>query len=262
VPTRWLLSLYGIGPVIASGLVSHIDIEKTPNAGSLWSFAGLVATIRWVGREEADKWVREHARDVDSIDDLLILAAAHFHKKPDILLRDATMDFKTREARPLTTQSLAASISRRPWNPALKRLSWIAADCQKKFSTSPKASLYSKLYRDYKVRAIEKNLSGGFKELAAQTLLTRNIRDQKTLEIYQKGELPPGRVDAWALRACVKILLAHTHAVLWECHFQTPAPIPYIIAKDPEMHTHYIPPPNWANGRITSEEETAPEDDD
>jgi hypothetical protein len=39
---EWLLDVYGIGPVIAAGLIAHIDIERARTAGSIHSFAGLV----------------------------------------------------------------------------------------------------------------------------------------------------------------------------------------------------------------------------
>ena len=38
---QWLLSIHGIGPVIAAGLLAHIDITKAPTVGNVWSFAGL-----------------------------------------------------------------------------------------------------------------------------------------------------------------------------------------------------------------------------
>ena len=38
---RWALSIHGIGPVIAAGLLAHIDIEKAPTVGHIWRFAGL-----------------------------------------------------------------------------------------------------------------------------------------------------------------------------------------------------------------------------
>lgn len=44
---RWALSQYGIGPVITSGLISHIDIEKAPTAGSVWRYSGLDPTSKW-----------------------------------------------------------------------------------------------------------------------------------------------------------------------------------------------------------------------
>jgi len=44
---RWLLSIYGIGPVIAAGLIAHINIERAATAGSIWRFAGLDPTVTW-----------------------------------------------------------------------------------------------------------------------------------------------------------------------------------------------------------------------
>jgi hypothetical protein len=44
---NWLISIYGIGPVISAGLLAHIDINKAPTAGHIWRFAGLDPTVRW-----------------------------------------------------------------------------------------------------------------------------------------------------------------------------------------------------------------------
>lgn len=44
---RWLLDVKGIGPVIAAGLMAHIDITKAPAAGHIWSFAGLNPGVKW-----------------------------------------------------------------------------------------------------------------------------------------------------------------------------------------------------------------------
>ena len=43
----WLKSHYGIGPVIAAGLLAHIDIRKAPTVGHIWRFAGLDPTLKW-----------------------------------------------------------------------------------------------------------------------------------------------------------------------------------------------------------------------
>ena len=43
----WAKSICGIGPVIAAGLLAHIDITKTQTAGGLQRFAGLDPTIDW-----------------------------------------------------------------------------------------------------------------------------------------------------------------------------------------------------------------------
>lgn len=44
---RWMQSIVGIGPVIAAGLLAHIDIEKAPTVGHIWSFAGLSPDAKW-----------------------------------------------------------------------------------------------------------------------------------------------------------------------------------------------------------------------
>lgn len=38
---RWAREHIGIGPVIAAGLLAHIDVTKAPHASSVWRFAGL-----------------------------------------------------------------------------------------------------------------------------------------------------------------------------------------------------------------------------
>jgi len=43
----WMMSLTGIGPVIAAGMLAHIDIERCPTAGHIWRFAGLDPTVKW-----------------------------------------------------------------------------------------------------------------------------------------------------------------------------------------------------------------------
>lgn len=54
-PGQWALSITGIGPVIAAGLLAHIDIEKAPTVGHIWRFAGLDPTVRW-GKGEKRPW--------------------------------------------------------------------------------------------------------------------------------------------------------------------------------------------------------------
>lgn len=43
----WLLSVTGVGSVIAAGLLAHIDIHKAPTVGHIWRFAGLDPTSKW-----------------------------------------------------------------------------------------------------------------------------------------------------------------------------------------------------------------------
>jgi hypothetical protein len=43
----WSKSICGIGPVIAAGLLAHIDITRCETAGHIWSFAGLNPEMVW-----------------------------------------------------------------------------------------------------------------------------------------------------------------------------------------------------------------------
>jgi hypothetical protein len=43
----WLNSIHGIGPVIAAGLLAHIDINKAPTVGHIWAFGGYDPTKVW-----------------------------------------------------------------------------------------------------------------------------------------------------------------------------------------------------------------------
>lgn len=43
-PGRWMKSLYGVGPVISAGLCAHIDIERAPSVGHIYSFAGIAGS--------------------------------------------------------------------------------------------------------------------------------------------------------------------------------------------------------------------------
>src|SRR5262245_27076924 len=44
---RWMKANYGIGPVIAAGMLAHIDIKQAPTVGHIWRFAGLYPTSKW-----------------------------------------------------------------------------------------------------------------------------------------------------------------------------------------------------------------------
>lgn len=43
----WMREVKGIGPVLAAGLLAHIDIEKAPTVGHIWRYAGYDPTVKW-----------------------------------------------------------------------------------------------------------------------------------------------------------------------------------------------------------------------
>lgn len=52
---KWMRDQDGIGPIIAAGLLAHIDIHKAPTVGHIWRFAGLDPTQSW-GKGQKRPW--------------------------------------------------------------------------------------------------------------------------------------------------------------------------------------------------------------
>lgn len=52
---EWSRGIKGIGPVIAAGLLAHIDIAKAPTVGHIWRYAGLDPTVTW-GKGKKRPW--------------------------------------------------------------------------------------------------------------------------------------------------------------------------------------------------------------
>lgn len=52
---KWSLGILGIGPVLAAGLLAHIDISHAPTVGHIWRYAGVDPTSTW-GKGEKRPW--------------------------------------------------------------------------------------------------------------------------------------------------------------------------------------------------------------
>lgn len=236
----WARSHWGVGPVIAAGLLANIDLtpwrcsrrvdlddknacnENEPHpecgriiaatAGHIWRFAGLDPTV---------EWLPEH---------------------------------------------------KRPWNASLKRLCWNLGECFVKVSGKDD-SFYGKLYVSRKEQEILKNEKGEFADKARQILLkkdyTKNDTDARawlsgcyspaesltirsaepskrmTLTKQLRGPegsgtpmLPPAHIHARAKRWAVKIFLSHWHHVAYVEQFGELPPKPFAIAQ--LGHAHFI----------------------
>jgi len=53
---QWMMSITGIGPVIAAGLLAYIDINECETAGSIWSYAGWEGPMRRKMKGEKVDW--------------------------------------------------------------------------------------------------------------------------------------------------------------------------------------------------------------
>lgn len=264
----WIKGLFGFGPVLAAGLVAHIDIEQAPTAGHIWSYAGIVPGKEWVSRERSAAWVKENGLDH-------VKAALDFNRNPENILAMATHDSEGNKIE-MTAKSLAAAISRRPWNPELKKLCFKIGECMVKFANNEECH-YGHIYRERKLMEWDRNLGGVFTEQAkmdaerygrsteaylwtggyykaedVRKMIEKGVSltpDQLKKIKGEKGSgthmLPPAHIHARARRYAVKIFLSHLHEVWYETHFKRRVPNPFVI--EHMGHVHRIKVPNYTS---------------
>jgi len=245
VPGRWAKSIVGIGPVLAAGLLAHIDISKARTAGAIWRFAGLDPSNQWLGQEQARVVVRQVFEEltVDNVEpspeEACVTIATRLNRRRDSFERLA----RDRKTGRITKTSLEKAAARRPWNARLKVLAWKIGESFVK-QQSREDDIYGKLYVQRKAIESTRNEQMLFAEQAATILSRKRIgKDTIAYQWYSQGKLPPAQIHARAKRWAVKLFLAHYQHVAYESATGNPPPKPYILTQ-PE-HVHFIAPPNW-----------------
>jgi hypothetical protein len=92
---------------------------------------------------------------------------------------------------------------------------------------------------------VQRNEAGLYVAIAEQTLKEKKFSDSETKKAYERGQLPPGRLDLRATRYAVKLFLSHWHTVGYAVELKRPVPRPWIIEHG--GHADIIPVPNWPN---------------
>lgn len=273
---RWAKDQVGIGPVIAAGLLAHIDPEEATTAGAVWRFGGMDESSIWLGQQKATDLVQEIMGKAKVVTGAHIAACAlRVNKRPESISQSVVHmrehrqrlkktddgppeegvedsepaifvvgDIDPLEKKPVTRKELVAVLARRPYNAKLKVLAvFKAGESFVKTCNLPK-SFYGKLYRQRKDMEIAKNDAGMFADQAAAKLEKFNIgKDTEAYKHYAAGKLPPAHIHARARRYAVKLFIAHFQHVLYKSHFKTDPPMPYVIGV--KGHKDYIPPPNY-----------------
>jgi len=233
---QWARSILGVGPVIASGLLAHIDMDKTPSIGALWRFAGYDPTSQWLGKEKAEALLKTYPGPITT--EMIATIAQDRGLKYGTLL-NGSLDDNGKPSRP----KLIAALAKRPYNADLKVLCWKLGECFVYVSGNPD-SLYGRIYRETKAREIARNESGELAEQAREKLERFKIgRDTEAYKHYSAGSLPPAHIHARAKRRAIKIFLSHYWQVAYQVKWGVPAPDPWIIAHG--GHQDLIPIPGW-----------------
>lgn len=232
---KWLDNIAGIGPVLAAGLLAHIDITKAPTVGHIWSYAGLDPNRKWLGKEKSRALVESViGKEKKITEEHLIQLSNESRWGVDYLNKARNKNDK------LCKDELIKKISFRPWNAELKTLVWKLGQSFVKVS-GKENDAYGKIYKLRKQYEIAKNEQFAYREQADYILKHKRI-DKKTeaFKAYSQGKLPLGHIQQRSERYASKIFLSHLHHVWYKHHYKTEPPKPYAIAI--LGHAHYIPP--------------------
>lgn len=277
---RWLMSIYGIGPVIAAGLLAHVD-WTVPTVGHVWRFAGLDPSSTWLGREKAEVLVKDTQEELLPQRDFAPLVercCAKVNRK-SVKYYDSVRAQGEKPSR----ANLIAWLAKRPWNVPLKTLCWKAGESFVKLMNRPK-DMYGKYYILRKVAEVAGNDDGRFVGQAQTKLKDTKIgkdteawpwysgcypagttraymaladvfeeaklmsereqllNDRKVKPGQGQQMLPPNHINSRARRWMVKLFLSHAHFVGHWLATGNLAPSPYPIEHC--GHTHVIPPYN------------------
>lgn len=240
---RWLVDLYYQLQEFrkASGNQKRAaEAQDEPAAAIIWTFDQMrrteaaIKTImdEWTSTTRPGRWLK----GVKGIGPVLAagLLATFDPTKPTVghWWRFAGMD-------PTVTWEKG---QKRPWSARAKVLCWKVGDSFVKVSGRDDA-FYGQLYRHRKAYELARDADGGHKEAADVTLAAKRLKDKATIERYESGHLPDGRLDLRARRWAVKMLLSHLHYVMWEDRTGEQPPKPYAISI--LGHVDMIVPPGW-----------------
>jgi hypothetical protein len=234
---RWLLSICGIGPVLAAGFMSHIDVTNRPTAGAIWRFAGMDPTVKW---EKGQK--RPHNAKLK----VLCYKAGESFVKTQNLEKDTyghmyaarkVIEWERNMSGALIEQAIAkqqfCDKGTDAWAWYNGCISTSAAREYLKATDAVKVALkMATSLKTPEARAQHK--------AAVEAAILDNFRGAAGTGTPM---LPPGHIHARARLHAVKMFLSHYHHVAWEIQTGTPPPKPYIIEHG--GHAHYLAPPNW-----------------
>lgn len=246
---QWMRSQIGIGGVIASGFLAHIDFNICTTAGKLWRYAGIDPTCVWLSAEKSKQIVKDYFEKLN--DNTKIKSSKVDYSDFAMIclqnnkIADNVEKFARNEKEEITKESLAKALSRRPFNSALKTLGYKTRESFRMFQNH-KDCFYGKIYAQRFAWETMQNEAFAYKQQAEQILSEKNIgKETNAYKAYSIGKLPIAHIMSRAGRYALKIYLSHLQAVGFEYTFKQPAPIPYVIAY--KGHQDFIKIPNYVS---------------
>jgi hypothetical protein len=208
------MSHIGIGPVIAAGLLAHIELEHWRCEVARLNLKEKPCTelAPHVGTQNCRRVIVETAGQIWRFAGL-----------------DITSTWKKGQ--------------KRPWNSQLKTLCWKMGQSFLKTMNHPE-TFYGRLLKERWEYEKARNSKGELAVQAAEKLAKFNIgKSTEAYGHYAAGHLPPAHILQRSCRWTVKLFLSHWHQVAYTIHFGHPPARPYVITH--LGHVDVTPPPNW-----------------
>jgi len=239
---NWMKSINGIAELTAAGMLAYIDIRQAPTVGHIWRFAGIAGDEQpWFKKKEAAQIVSEVCGKRGKItDEHVEQLAARVMRKADNFRRTALRCSKSSR---ITREGLRRAVALRPYCKAFKTFVCGRVGSALLQRKNDEANIYYPIYAARRALLEKQNEEGKFHDYALERVETVGEKT-KAHKWYERGLLPPDHIHRRANRVMVKILLSHIHTAMYEEYHCKPAPLLYILTKDP-AHTHLIKPPNW-----------------
>lgn len=218
---RWMMSICGVGPVVASGLLAHLDIRKAKHMGSFWRFAGLVN----------EPWQKGQKRPWNG-------------RLKTLVAFIAGESFVKVQRKPADVYGKLFA-ARKKEEFAYNRAGGFVEDCKEALKVKEfKRDTWTKKW--YEGRFPAEILDDGWYEM--KTKAERESRMKKMVLPGSTGVpmLPPGHLHARARRYAAKIFLGHVYDFMYEDMNGSPAgrPLPWVF-EHMTGHMHFIPIPNY-----------------
>jgi hypothetical protein len=207
---EWAQSIVGIGPVIAAGLLAHIDITDRPYAGQIWKFAGLDPTQEWK-KGEKRPWNARLKVLAWKIGESFVKVSGN----PEDFYGQLYLRRKEHEWR----RNLAGEYSEQSKVILEKRT------FKKKYTKNWYEGKYDP-------KTVKRYLDSG-----------KNLMELTEAKKGGVPMLPPAQIHARSKRFAVKMFLSHYHAVAYYYRYGKMPPDPFVIKF--LGHTDFVPPPNF-----------------
>jgi hypothetical protein len=207
----WARSIPGMGPVITSGLLAHINIEKAPTVGHIWAYAG---------QDPTKKWEKGKKRPWNANLKVLCWKCGESFVK----VRNNKNDTYGKIYFARKIYEIEGNLAGKYFEEAKRKADVVGKDTE--------------AYKWY---------SGAYDVEGAKAyfnMLLNGDAPPKPPEVESGGVrlLPPGHIHARAKRYAIKMFLAHLHEVMFWDKYKKLPPKPYPIVH--LGHAHIISPPN------------------